>query len=116
MKMILWIGIAAGLMMLGGGCQTAPSRGGEAIDRGTDRIVGNEVVIVVHGLSCPLCSNNLDGQLKRIPGVESATIDLKSGAVTVRMAENHAVTREDLARAVERAGFTLKAIQPGGGK
>ena len=71
------------------------------------------VVLTVHGLSCPLCSNNLDGQLRRIEGVEEATIDLKTGAVTVRLAQSHSVSRSDLAKAVENAGFTLKEIRPG---
>lgn len=48
-----------------------------------------EVVLTAHGLSCPLCSNNLDGQLKRFASVESASIDLNTGAVSVRLAEGH---------------------------
>jgi copper chaperone CopZ len=70
------------------------------------------VVMTVHGLSCPLCSNNLDGQLKKIWGVKDSTIDLKTGAVTVTFEPNHSVTSEDLAKAVKQAGFTLKAIEP----
>lgn len=70
-----------------------------------------EVVLTVHGLSCPLCSNNLDGQLRRIDGVEEATIDLKTGAVTVRLTPDHSVSRARLAAAVDAAGFTLKDIQ-----
>ncbi|MBN1558283.1 MAG: heavy-metal-associated domain-containing protein [Lentisphaerae bacterium] len=70
------------------------------------------VVLTVHGLSCPLCSNNLDGQLRRLAGVEEAVIDLNTGAVTVTLADGHAVTRETLAGAVEQAGFTLKDVQP----
>lgn len=70
------------------------------------------VELTVHGLSCPLCSNNLDGQLRRVAGVEDAVIDLETGAVTVNFAEGHAVSREDLARAVRDAGFTLRDIRP----
>lgn len=67
-------------------------------------------VLTVHGLSCPLCSNNLDGQLRQIEGVEEATIDLKTGAVTVALREGHAVTADKLAAAVKEAGFTFKGI------
>jgi copper chaperone CopZ len=70
------------------------------------------VVLTVHGLSCPLCANNLDGQLRRIEGVEEATIDLKTGAVSVRLGQGHSVSAGDLARAVKNAGFTLKKIEP----
>ena len=72
------------------------------------------VVLTVYGLSCPLCSNNLDGQLRRIPGVANARIDLKTGAVTVTFTDGHRVTRADLGKAVEDAGFTLKDIQLAG--
>ncbi len=71
-----------------------------------------EVVLTVHGLSCPLCSNNLDGQLAKVEGVESAIIDLNTGLVTVRLAEEHSVKSADLAGAVKNAGFTLKDINP----
>lgn len=81
---------------------------------GTDLSASREVLLTVFGLSCPLCSNNLDGQLAKVKGVEGATIDLKTGAVTVRLAEGHSVTSSDLAGAVKSAGFTLKEIKPQG--
>jgi copper chaperone CopZ len=81
---------------------------------GIDLAASREVVLTVHGLSCPLCSNNLDGQLGNVDGVEGASIDLKTGAVTVRLAEGHSVTAVDLTGAVGDAGFTLKAITPQG--
>lgn len=70
------------------------------------------VVLVVHGLSCPLCAHNLDGQLLKIDGVEKATIDLQEGSVDVRFADGHSVTRKLLEKAVEDSGFTLKNIAP----
>jgi copper chaperone CopZ len=68
--------------------------------------------LTVFGLSCPLCSNNLDGHLRRIDGVEDATINLDTGEVTARFAPGHDVSGARLARAVRDAGFTLKDIQP----
>jgi copper chaperone CopZ len=70
------------------------------------------VVLTVYGLSCPLCSNNLTGQLKRIPGVEEVEIDLNTGAVSVRLAEGQSVSRWQWLNAVEQAGFTLKDVRP----
>lgn len=96
------------------GCATTDGPGGKDDFPGTNLSSSREVVLTVHGLSCPLCSNNLDGQLKRIAGVEAARIDLKTGAVTVRLAEGHSVTARDLAGAVKNAGFTLKKIEPRG--
>ncbi|OVE76163.1 hypothetical protein BVX97_01880 [bacterium E08(2017)] len=71
-----------------------------------------EAVLVVHGLSCPLCSNNLDGQLMQIDGVKEANIDLKTGEVTITMSDNHSVSGKNISEAVKNAGFTLKSITP----
>lgn len=68
--------------------------------------------LTVHGLSCPLCASNMDKALKDIFGVASVRTDLEQGLVTVGFVENHAVTRQQLAEAVEGAGFTLKSIDP----
>ena len=105
--MILVIGIVSG-------CATLDITGVKDEFSGTNLSTSREVVLIVHGLSCPLCSNNLDGQLKKVAGVEDASIDLKTGAVTVRLAEGHSVTSGDLAGAVKNAGFTLKKINPKG--
>lgn len=72
----------------------------------------SEVTLTAYGLSCPLCANNLDGQLLKVDGVQSADIDLQTGAVTVRLTKGHSVTPAQLANAVKNAGFTLKDIQP----
>ncbi len=70
----------------------------------------SEVVLTVYGLSCPLCSNNLDGQLRRVDGVTGAEIDLETGAVRVSFEEGHTVQQNDLQKAVQDAGFTLQNI------
>ncbi len=93
------------------GCTTTNGRGGRDDFSDTNLSSSREVVLTVHGLSCPLCSTNLDGQLKTIVGVEAASIDLKTGSVTVRLGEGHSVTARDLADAVRNAGFTLKKIE-----
>lgn len=70
-----------------------------------------QAVLTVHGLSCPLCSNNLAGRLKTIAGVQETVIDLESGAVTVTLKAGHTVRVRDLDSAVRDAGFTLKGIR-----
>ena len=94
------------------GCATTEVTERPGASSDLDLSFAREVVLTVHGLSCPLCANNLDGQLKNVAGVESASIDLKTGAVTVRLSEGHSVSAGDLAGAVENAGFTLKKIEP----
>jgi copper chaperone CopZ len=105
LTIILIAGVAAG-------CATTEISPGTPRHVAADLASARDVVLTVHGLSCPLCANNLDGQLRRIDGVDEATIDLKTGAVSVRLGEDHSVSAGDLARAVEDAGFTLKAIEP----
>lgn len=91
---------------------SATSRTEGSVDRSSSLADAREVVLTVHGLSCPLCSNNLTGQLKRIPGVEQVKIDLNSGEVFVALAEGHAVSQGHFLNAVEQAGFTLKDVRP----
>jgi copper chaperone CopZ len=93
------------------GCATPESRQPMPESSGIDLTSSREVVLTVYGMSCPLCSNNLDGQLRQIEGVEDAVIDLKTGAVSVRLRQGHSVSPDDLATAVKNAGFTLKKIE-----
>jgi len=105
---VLMLSLAAGCVSTTGGHRLVDADGGGSL-------AGQQTaVMTVHGLSCPLCSNNLDGQLRRIPGVANAAIDLKTGAVTVTFTDGHRVTRADLGKAVEDAGFTLKDIRLAG--
>lgn len=103
--------LSFGFLGLFAGCAAVPSSGDAEDFSRVDLSSAREVTLTVHGLSCPLCASNLDGQLLRIAGVEGASLDLKTGAATVRLAEGHAVTAADLANAVANAGFTLKAIR-----
>ena len=77
----------------------------------TEPIDGNSATLTVYGMSCPLCSNNLDGQLEKIAGVEEIDVNLDTGAVTLRLADGHSVTRQQIAEAVKAAGFTLAELK-----
>lgn len=69
------------------------------------------ITLTAYGMSCPLCANNLDGQLMRIGGIESADIDLDTGAITVLFNNEEDVTRGQIESAVENAGFSLRNIE-----
>ncbi|WP_135852321.1 heavy-metal-associated domain-containing protein [Halorussus salinus] len=60
--------------------------------------------ITVEGMSCGGCEENVENALRDVPGVEDATADNESDSVTV---EGDA-SDEDLAAAVEDAGYTAK--------
>ena len=67
--------------------------------------------MIVHGLSCPLCANNLDRYLMTVPGVEGVKIDLGAGRVTVQIASGTIVTPIQLEQAVKDSGFTFKTFE-----
>lgn len=109
MKRCGWM-LVSGWLALAAGCATTVGNGGAVFDE--TPLSGPSAKLVVFGLSCPLCSNNLDGHLRRIDGVEEATINLDTGEVTVRLAPGHDVSGARLAQAVRDAGFTLREIHP----
>ena len=102
--------LVAGVLQ-GAGCASTSGRA-QALPLAESLAATRTVLLTVHGLSCPLCSNNLSGRLMQVVGVVRADIDLNTGAVTVALAEGHAVTAQSLADAVETAGFTLKELKP----
>lgn len=67
--------------------------------------------LTVRGMSCPLCSNNIDGRLKKVEGVSDVHINLETGLVTVTFTEGAAPTREAMAKAIKDAGFTLGDVE-----
>jgi len=76
----------------------------------------DSAVLYVNGMGCPLCATNLDLQLKRVKGVQSATVDLGVGTVAITMTGSSRPSPWRLHNAVEDAGFTLVRVQlPTGG-
>lgn len=71
---------------------------------------GDKAELTIHGMSCPLCANNINGRLMKEDGVQNVQIDMKTGLVTVFFDSDKAPTSEALKRAVKESGFTLKEI------
>jgi copper chaperone CopZ len=71
----------------------------------------NTAILWVHGMACPQCANNVDLQLLKVPGVEGVKVDMGSGMVFATLSESNPPSQEQLSRAIERTGFTLKRIQ-----
>lgn len=108
MKAILLTILTVG--MLGTGCATLESSRSET--DWADLTITEDVQLVVHGLSCPLCASNLDQHLLRIDGVSDMWVDLQTGQVQVEIESGKSVSGTDLNRAVRNAGFTLRGIHP----
>lgn len=102
---ILTVILAAGVFAA---CATTPT---QQTDSGLDQdevLTGERtVVLAARGLSCPLCASNVDRVMKAVDGVSTVQTDLERGHVIVGLEEDHSVTRRQLIRAIEDAGFTF---------
>src|SRR5947207_2332226 len=70
--------------------------------------------LLVHGLSCPQCSSNVDKQLMAVQGVQQVQVNLGTGQVAVRLNESHPPTSNQLAAAIKKTAYTLVRIDPSG--
>lgn len=61
-------------------------------------------ILKVKGMSCGGCVKGVTGVLSALPGVSRADVSLEKGEAVVDYDSNQ-VTREQLASAVEDAGF-----------
>lgn len=92
-----------------GGINSAATNAAAKADASSDdRAIAT---LYVKGLSCPLCANNIDKQLARVPGVRNVAVDLGAGKVTLSVSADQPPSREQLAKAVDASGFTLDRIE-----
>lgn len=96
------------------GCASQEARTGDepVVAEKGQAIESDAVTMVVRGMSCPKCADNIDLQLRSVRGVRDVAIDLGKGEVMVDFEPLMHPTRGDLERAVERTGFTLVSIEP----
>jgi copper chaperone len=91
---------------------TMPSAGVSADENSPLR--SSTATFLVHGMSCPLCANNVDKQLLAVMGVERVSVNLGTGKVTVRVSASNRPTRAQLAEAISNSGYTVVRIDEGG--
>jgi copper chaperone CopZ len=103
-------GVLLAIATWAGGC--ASMQAGTPGHDGSDEVIaGDRAVLVVHGMSCPLCANNVDEQLLAVPGVTAVSLDMGSGEATVTLDGTGRTTRGQLADAIDRSGFTLRDVR-----
>jgi copper chaperone CopZ len=66
--------------------------------------------IVATGLTCSMCSNAINKQLKSIEGVDKVETDLNTNTFTVILKPDHAITPATLKNSVEKAGFFVGSM------
>ena len=98
-----------------GGCAAAPASGPSsspaAAADASEPITGNTATLIVHGMSCPLCANNVDKQLRSIRGIQTVHVNMGTGEATITLAPNARVTKAQLAKAIDGSGFTLTQVR-----
>ncbi|MCX5691044.1 MAG: heavy-metal-associated domain-containing protein [Planctomycetota bacterium] len=96
------------------GCASAPASGTTTATTAADAsepITGTTATLIVHGMSCPLCANNVDKQLRSIRGIETVHVNMGTGEATITLAPNARVTKAQLAKAIDGSGFTLTQVR-----
>ena len=68
------------------------------------------VELAVGGMTCASCVNRVERYLKKVPGVESAAVNLALERATVSFPSSSGVDPDALAAAVERAGYQARVL------
>lgn len=66
--------------------------------------------ILATGLTCSMCSNAINKQLKALEGVEKVETDLNTNTFTVFFKADNAITPATLKNSVEKAGFFVGSM------
>ena len=74
---------------------------------GTPRTFIGSTTFSVGGMTCEHCRRAVTEEIAAVDGVETVTVDLPSGTVTVTA--DRPVDRADIAAAVDEAGYTLRS-------
>jgi copper chaperone CopZ len=71
----------------------------------TPRTFVGSTTFTVSGMTCAHCQRAVTEEISAVAGVQSVTVDLATGQVTVAAARP--VDRADIAAAVDEAGYAL---------
>lgn len=66
--------------------------------------------IIATGLTCSMCSNAINKQLKSMAEVENVSTDLNTNTFTVTLKENSKLTANTLKESVEKTGFFIGSM------
>ena len=69
-----------------------------------------KVEIMATGLTCSMCSNAINNQLKTIDEVENVDIDLNKNLFIVRLKNNNTLSPKTFKGKVEKAGFFVVSM------
>lgn len=111
LRTMIGIGLGAAALTLTG-CAGGPTAGNQpGIEEPAAVLESPTATLIVHGMSCPLCANNVDKQLLDVPGVSDVNVDMGTGEAKVKFMPGAKVTKQQLADAVDKSGFTLAEVR-----
>lgn len=70
----------------------------------------SKVEIIATGLTCSMCSNAINKQLKAMPEVEKVMIDLNNNTFVVNLKSNSMITPQMLKNNIEKTGFFVGSM------
>ena len=73
---------------------------------------GEPVTLEVEGMTCAGCASSVQRSLAAVPGVREANVNLPLNRATVTVDPAAAPSREELVRAVEKAGYAVPRPAP----
>jgi mercuric ion binding protein len=68
------------------------------------------IEMTVSGLVCAFCAQGIEKKLKKFPATTEVVVSLEQRLVAVALKDGQDISDEDLRRALQDAGYTLKAI------
>ncbi len=93
----------------------APSLGGAASSIGasaSDVSPDSRLVkLNIRGMDCPVCVFGIEKALKKVPGVQNASVDFGRSAATISLDAKAATQPKELIKAVESAGYKAEVVQ-----
>lgn len=66
--------------------------------------------IIATGLTCSMCSNAINKQLKKLPEIEKVDVDLNSNTFAIYLKKDNAISPRILKESIEKAGFFVGSM------
>ncbi|MEO9885055.1 MAG: heavy metal-associated domain-containing protein [Balneola sp.] len=68
-----------------------------------------EVKQTVYGMDCSPCAHGLEKRIKKMDGVQSASVSLNNGLLSAVLNKENKLTLEELRNAIENSGFKAQS-------
>jgi copper chaperone CopZ len=68
------------------------------------------IEMTVNGLVCAFCAQGIEKKLKKFPATTEVVVNLEQRLVAVALKDGQDISDEDLRKALQDAGYTVKAI------